>query len=259
MLIDWFTVCAQAANFLILVWLLKRFLYRPVLTAIDTREKLIAGQLQEAAAKKIEAQREHDDFQHKNEEFDRQRASMLGLAVDSVKTERQKLLDVARRDSETLRSKLQDSVNTERENLNREIVGRAQQEVFAVTRKVLADLSSTSLETALGEVFIGRLRALAGSAKEELVNGLTHTSESACVRSTFDLTTDQKVAIQNVVNQMATAKIPLRFELAANLICGVELIAGGQKIAWSITDYLASLEKKVDEILDSKMLSEVSP
>jgi F-type H+-transporting ATPase subunit b len=39
MLIDWFTVGAQAVNFLILVWLLKRFLYRPVLAAVDAREE----------------------------------------------------------------------------------------------------------------------------------------------------------------------------------------------------------------------------
>ena len=42
MLIDWFTVGAQALNFLILVWLLKRFLYKPILDAIDAREKRIA-------------------------------------------------------------------------------------------------------------------------------------------------------------------------------------------------------------------------
>ena len=47
MLIDWFTVGAQAVNFLILVWLLKRFLYEPVLAAIDAREKKIAAELAE--------------------------------------------------------------------------------------------------------------------------------------------------------------------------------------------------------------------
>jgi len=52
MLIDWFTVGAQALNFLILVWLLKHFLYQPILNAIDAREKLIAKELADADAKK---------------------------------------------------------------------------------------------------------------------------------------------------------------------------------------------------------------
>ncbi len=51
MLIDWFTVGAQALNFLILVWLMKRFLYRPILHAIDAREKPIAGELADAVGK----------------------------------------------------------------------------------------------------------------------------------------------------------------------------------------------------------------
>jgi F-type H+-transporting ATPase subunit b len=259
MLIDWFTVGAQAANFLILVWLLKRFLYRPVLAAIATREKLIADQLQDAAAKKIEAQREQDDFKRKNQEFDQHRTAMLGQAVESVKTERQKMLDAARTDAEALRSKLQASVKSDRENLNREIVDRARQEVFAITRKALADLSSTSLETSLGEVFVRRLRALEGPMKDNLVNALKTSSGPACVRSSFDLTPDQKNAIQKILDEMAIPGIPIRFEVAANLICGIELIANGQKIAWNITDYLASLEKHIGEMLDSKTEPVESP
>jgi len=52
MLADWFTIVAQALNFLILVWLMKRFLYKPVLHAIDEREKRIAKELADADAKK---------------------------------------------------------------------------------------------------------------------------------------------------------------------------------------------------------------
>ena len=80
MLIDWFTVGAQAINFIILVWLLKRFLYKPILDAVDAREKRIATELADADAKKAEAEKERDEFQHKNEEFDRQRAALLSKA-----------------------------------------------------------------------------------------------------------------------------------------------------------------------------------
>jgi F-type H+-transporting ATPase subunit b len=57
MLIDWFTVGAQVLNFLILVWLMKRFLYKPILNAIDAREKRIAKELADADATRAEAQR----------------------------------------------------------------------------------------------------------------------------------------------------------------------------------------------------------
>ena len=83
--IDWFTFFAQIINFLILVWLLKRFLYQPILHAIDAREKRIAAELADADAKKAEAQKERDEFQHKNEEFDQQRAALLRQATDEAR------------------------------------------------------------------------------------------------------------------------------------------------------------------------------
>ena len=96
MLIDWFTVGAQALNFLILVWLLKRFLYQPILHAIDEREKRIATELANADAKKVEAQKERDEFQHKNEEIAQQRTALLNKATEEAKAERIRLLDEVR-------------------------------------------------------------------------------------------------------------------------------------------------------------------
>ena len=172
MLIDWFTVVAQAINFLILVWLLKRFLYKPILHAIDEREKGIAAQLAEAEAKKAEAQKERDDFQHKNEAFDQERAALLKKATDEANAERQRLLDEARKDADALRAKRQEALRTEQRNLSQEIIRWTQKEVFAIARKTLADLAATSLEERMGEVFVGRLRALTGAAKEQLAAAL---------------------------------------------------------------------------------------
>ena len=113
MLIDWFTVGAQAINFLILVWLLKRFLYKPILHAIDAREKRIAAQLADAEAKKAEAEKERDAFEQKNEAFDRQRAALLKKATDEAKAERQRLLDEARRAADALGAKRQEALRDE--------------------------------------------------------------------------------------------------------------------------------------------------
>ena len=61
---------AQALNFLILVWLLKRFLYQPVLDAIRTREQRIAMQLADAASKEAAATKEREEFARKNADRD---------------------------------------------------------------------------------------------------------------------------------------------------------------------------------------------
>jgi len=249
MLTDWFTIVAQALNFLILVWLMKRFLYKPILHAIDEREKRIATELANADAKKAEAQKEHEEFQHKNEEFDQQRAALLSKATDEAKAERQRLLDEARKAADALSAKRQDSLKNDAHNLSQAISRRTQQEVFAITRKALTDLATTSLEERVGEVFTRRLREMDGKAKETLGEALKTAPEPAVVRSAFDLPKDQRAAIQNAVNETFSADIHLRFETKPDLVSGIELTANGQKVAWSIADYLASLEKGVGELL----------
>jgi F-type H+-transporting ATPase subunit b len=252
MLIDWFTVAAQAINFLILVWLMKRFLYKPILHAIDAREERIAKELADADARKTEAQKERDEFEHKNQEFDQQRAALLSKATDEAQAERERLLDEARKAAAALSSKRQETLRNEEENLHQGISRRTQQEVFAIARKALTDLATTSLEERLGEVFTRRLREMDGQAKAGFAEALKTASDPAVVRSAFDLPAEQRAAIQNALNETFSAEIHVRFETAPDLISGIELTTNGQKVAWSIADYLVSLKKGVDELLEEK-------
>jgi F-type H+-transporting ATPase subunit b len=229
--------------------MMKRFLYKPVLNAIDAREKLIATELADAAAKKAEAQKDRDEFSKKNEEFDRQRTALLTRATDEAKAERQRLLDEAGKAANALSAKRQETLTNEANSLNQAITRRTQQEVFAITRKALTDLATTSLEERMGEVFTRRLRELNGKAKECVAGALKTACDPALVRSTFDLPAEQRAAIQNALNETFSADVHVRFETAPDLIGGIELSANGQKVGWNIADYLASMEKDIGEIV----------
>ena len=252
MLIDWFTVGAQALNFLILVWLMKRFLYQPILDAIDAREKRIAAELADADARKREAQTERDAFQRRNEEFDQQRAELLSKAADEAKVERKRLFDEARGAAADMSAKRQETLRNDASNLNRSIRLRTQHEVFAIARRALADLATTSLEERLGEVFMRRLRAMDGQAKAGFAAALASMAEPAVVRSAFELPGPQRAAIQHALNETFSADIRVRFETAPDLVGGIELNANGQGVAWSIADYLASMEEGVGELLNEQ-------
>jgi F-type H+-transporting ATPase subunit b len=252
MLIDWFTVGAQALNFLILVWLLKRLLYQPILHAIDAREKRIAAELADADRKSAEALKERDEFRRRNEEFDRQRAALLRRATDEAAAGRSRLLDEARKAADALSAQRQESLANDARDLNQAITRRAQDEVFAIARKALADLATMSLEERLGEVFTRRLRQMDGGMKADLGGALRAASAPALVRSAFDLPAEQRAVIQHALNETFSADIRVRFETAPELISGIELATDGQKLAWSIADYLASLEQGVSELLKEK-------
>ena len=256
MLIDWFTVGAQTLNFLILVWLMKRFQYKPILHAIDEREKRIATELANSDKKKAEAQKESDEFKHKNEELDQQRAALLSKATDEAQAERQRLHNDALKAADSLSAKRMETLRNDARNLSQAISRRTQQEVFAIARKALTDLATTSLEERMSEMFTRRLREIGSQEKAGLAEALKTASDPALVRSAFDLPAEQRAAIQNALNETFSAEIHVRFETAPDLISGIELTTNGQKVAWSIADYLASLEKGVDELLKEKVKPE---
>jgi F-type H+-transporting ATPase subunit b len=252
MLIDWFTVGAQIVNFLILVWLLKHFLYKPILDAIDAREKRIAAELADADTKKAEAEKERTDFEDKNRVFDQQRSALLGKAADEAKAERERLIDQAKKDAESLRVTQADALRGDQVRLGSEITLLAEREVFAIARKALTDLATVSLEERVGEVFTRRLRELDPKAKELLGAALKNSPQPALIRSAFDLPADQKAAIQNALNETFSTVVRIKFEDSQDVVCGIELTANGQKVAWSIASYLTELSKKVSDLVDAQ-------
>ena len=249
MLIDWFTVGAQALNFVVLVWLMKRFLYQPVQDAIDAREKRIADQIADAAAKQTQAAAERKTFEDKNAAFDQQRAGLLDEATADAKAEGLRLADDARKAAAALAAQRQKALATQAAHLQQLIAGRAAHEVFAIARKTLADLANANLEERMVEVFMRRLSELPAAARNQLGAALKQSAEPALVRSHFELPTEQQGAIRNVINLTFSADVPLRFETAADAVCGVELSAGGQRLAWTIDEYLRDLEHDVAALL----------
>ena len=247
MLIDWFTVVAQAINFLILVWLMKRYLYQPILKALDAREQRIAAEMADADAKRAEALTEREEFRRKNDAFDSQSAGLLSKAINDAAAEHSRLLDKVRKEAEDLRDKLHDKLSNEYRNLHEEIAHRTQAEVFAIARKTLSELSGESLEARMVEVFVHRLRELNDSDRDKLA--AIAAQGAASVRSAFELPQLQRTTIEEAIKATLGTNNSVRFEIVPNLIGGIELILHGQKVAWSISNHLASLEKDLAALL----------
>ncbi|SEO38684.1 F0F1 ATP synthase subunit delta [Nitrosovibrio sp. Nv6] len=282
MLIDWFTVVAQTVNFLVLVWLLKRFFYQPILNALDARERRIAAELADADAKKMAAEKERNEFQHKNDEFDRQRAALLNNALSEAQAERQRLLSAAQNDFDNLRASREKALSREYRSLSEALTRKTCAEVFAIARKVLADLASTTLEAHVVEAFIRRMRELGDDEKAQLASAFQSravstpaastakptvatvatvataatVAEEVLVRSAFDLSAQQQNSIAAALKEILGVESSVRFATEPELVSGIELVTNGHKVAWSIENHLASLEKEIGKLLENQTGSE---
>ncbi|MDP4285226.1 MAG: F0F1 ATP synthase subunit B [Bacteroidota bacterium] len=249
MQINWFTVIAQVINFLILVWLLKRFLYKPVLNAIDEREKKIADQLNDAEAKKAEAQKERDEFEQKNEDFDKEREARLDKVQEDAKAEKQRLFEEVRTESNTLRAKYETALKQEEQNIADTIKRKTQDEVFAIASKALSDLASASLEEQLIKMFVKRIQDLNEEEKKNFREAFSNSNTTIIIKSAFELQASSKENVEKAINEITGKETNFQYQPVPELVSGIEIDAENYKLSWNIESYLEALKKNITEPL----------
>ena len=249
MLFDWFTVFAQIANFLILMWLLKRFLYKPVLDAIDAREKRIADLLTETEQNQQQAEQQQAELTTRNADFASERDGLLLQAKTEAESVKQQMLDTASEEVAEQRNQWLVGLQKEQHNLDHDISKRTQQEVFHVARKALQDLSGVELEAQITQVFIKQLEQLSPEQRQQFSGG---AQGGLVIHSAMALTDDNKKALQEAVTKAFSAQ-SLKFEVDASLVSGIEMVGSGHKLSWNIDDYLSGLEDSIAGMVDSKV------
>ncbi len=257
--IDWFTVAAQAINFLLLVWLMKRFLYKPVLRAIDAREKRIEEQLGDAKALKMEALKEKEEFQRKSGIFDRERTELMNAAAEKAKSEKIHLLEEARSSAEILRAKWREDLERDASRLEEDFQRRVREEVFSIVRKTLSDLAGEELESKIIDLFLRRLGKMDEEERKGLAPKTMAPDASVRLRTAFSLTEEQRNTIGQEVKKLFSLKKEPEFTVEKNLVAGMELSVSGQKISWTIDDYLLSLRESVEDLIKPGKKASPSP
>ncbi len=257
MLIDWQTVGAQIVNFLILVWLLKRFLYKPILAAMDAREKQIDANLRQAAEQKSLAEQERANYVQQCEDLERIRAEKLKRAEAEAADTRQKLLGDARAEAAALRAKWVAALKSEQDVLHSALERSIAREAYATIRGLLSDLADIGLEERMADTFIRRLHALDAGEKVRIAKALSGPGQTPVVNSAFELPQPTRARLHQAMRAELGIEAEPEFQVRPDLIAGIELTADGSKIAWSFAEALDGLEKSLDETLETEQVAYV--
>ena len=250
MLIDPFVVVAQIINFLILVALLKRFLYKPITQAMLARSQRIERQLAAAASKEQDAETEKELYLQKQQELEAQKQKWLKEARQSVIKEKEELTQTAIAEVNLRRSQWYKDFERDRHKLTHEIRNRLTQQISLATRKALLDLANANLEEQVVEMLINRLYNLDGSQLNTIrAAPVTNPHHIITIHSSFAISNEKKERLTTVVREQIAADAEVKFEIKEDLICGMELGARGYKISWNVENYLRELEAATAEML----------
>ena len=245
MLLDRFTIFAQVVNFLVLVLLLRRFLYKPILRAMEDRQAKITQQVEEAEKIKQEASHEKETYQEKHRKLEHEREHLLAQTRQQADSELHQMLHEARAEVDETRARWLQSVEQEKEAFLRELRGRSTHQIYEAARRALADLASAELEAQIIRVFLQRLNQLDAESWQTLEAELQKAGQEIVVYSSFAVPEKSRREIQQTLHQYLPNPGGARFETDPDLLCGIELRAGGYLLAWSLGDYLASIEREL--------------
>lgn len=245
MLIDWFTVAAQIVNFLILVALLKYFLYGRIIKVMDEREQKIASRLEAADQQKLEAEEEAVWYRQKQQELEAKRAELLAQAKEDATAQRQELFNQARDDVEKLQVRWHEALQHEKTAFLHDLRQRVGQQVYATARRALRDLAHTDLEQQIIAAFLEQLQTLEEDVWEAMFASHQESPQPLVIHSAFDLPQETRQRLHNVLREHLGDAVEIRFETAPEVMCGIELQTNGQKIAWSLEHYLGALEESL--------------
>lgn len=235
MSIDWITVAAQVANFLVLVWLLKRFLYRPILDGIDAREAEIAGRMQVAERARAEAEATEAEYRTRMDRLRSEQASVADAARQKAEAARDAMLAQAHDRIEAERLAWQAHRDHEAQDFTNRLQRAAGQALLELTRKALLDLADDALETRIAAHLARKVASMdtalqdaAGTPAAAIV-----TSHSALTQATqTDLTAELRRRFP---------EIAVRFEVNAAQAPGLSLQIGGAQLEWTVETWVDGL------------------
>lgn len=250
MLIDWFTVVAQIVNFLILVFLLHRFLYRPIVGHMTAREEKIKQEFEGASDKKKAAQDQIEEFRRKSDDLDKEVDKKIEQAQAQAKQRKKELLDEAQKHVEDQRTTWLQALEKEKEAFAREFQKRGSQEILNYVRRIMKDLADESLNNRLARVLADRIGNLGQEDKEKLQRAAR--AEDVIISSTFELDSAEKRKLTTVLHEICGKDAVVAYQTDGDYPLGIEARAGNIRLSWGIKSYLEELKARVMSVVEEK-------
>lgn len=250
MQIDWLTVAAQIVNFLVLVWLLQRFLYRPITDAMARREARIESRLAEAKSARAEVEAEAEHLRKKREELEASREEVLRDARQEAAALRKEMEDELRKEMEDRRRAWEDHLKDERDDFAARLRQRAGHQVVGIVRRVLKDYAGSDLADQVAGTFLERLVNLDAEARDKLAVAAGRAGGPARVQSNVPLKPATRGQITRAIHEHIAPDIEVDYDEDDDLLLGVRLTIGEQTVEWSAARFLHRLETTLDEVIE---------
>ncbi|MBR6411949.1 MAG: F0F1 ATP synthase subunit delta [Alphaproteobacteria bacterium] len=251
---SWVTFFAQIINLFLLVWLLKKFLYRPILSAIEKRQAYIEDKVKKAdeAVKSAQKQEEKLNKQVRQWEKDKQkRLDELDTELEAYRREERTAIE---REARDLRQKMQDALNRESASMQLEIRDMMAGNFLNLSQKVLTDLSRLAPMEQAVTLFRKKVSDLP-KADVKSIRDVLKKKNQIIISSSAELTEKEQKSLSSFLKEQF-GESAISYRVQPDLILGIEALIGETVLEWNLKSYLDHFEGNLNAALAGLIVKE---
>lgn len=244
MKIDWWTLALETINVLILVWLLARFLFKPVARIIARRQEEAAKLLSDAETAKNAAQAAANEAAKARSSLADERDKMLSQAREAASIEREAVLREARAAAQNIKAEGESQLARERAEAEQQLTEKASQLALDIAHRLLDRLPGTRHVDGFLEGLLTKLRALDPRLRDNLIQAANGgaTIEILSAAPLADETADR---CRSSMHDVFGKHLQLVFQVDPGVIGGLELRGPGIVISNSLRADLERLREQL--------------
>ena len=235
--LNWTTFVLEIINFLVLVWILKRFFYKPVQAVIARRRSAIEKELADAKAIQTEAARIEQQYKNRLADWEKEREAARQELHGQIEAERARLKEVLAAELQQERKKAKVLDQRRLDEFRKQADAEALAQAGLFVRRLLQDLAGPEMEARVAGLMQKQLAALPEESREALAAAWADNHEGIVVQSAFDIGKDGQKALAETFRQLlGPSDAVWKFEVNPNLVAGLHISIGAWTLAANLRD-----------------------
>jgi F-type H+-transporting ATPase subunit b len=238
--LNWSTFVLEIINFLVLVWILKRFLYKPILGVIEQRRRGIQDTLAHAESLRREAESLREQYERRLADWETERQQAREALVGEIDADRRQRIQALEAELSQTREREQVVEERRREEATRKTEQQAMMQAATFASRLLSATACPEVENRLVDLVVDELSGLSAERLSSLRAAWQRPPEEILVTSGFDLATDTRRRLEQALTALAGAAVPFRYEQSEDLLAGLRIVIGAWVLRANLQDELAA-------------------
>jgi F-type H+-transporting ATPase subunit b len=236
--LSWSTFVLELVNFVVLIWILKRFLYGPILDIIARRRAKIEQELADAAKMQADAAELQKRYEGRLADWDRERQAARDKLASEFEDERARRLKELAAGIEQEREKQRVADERRKADVLRGVEATALQQGGRFAARLLREAAGPDVESRLIELLLSDLAKLPAARADAWRTSFAQAPAPIAVASAYPLPAEQRRRLESALREIADPQSAVSYTENPDLLAGIQITIGAWVLAANLRDEL---------------------